>query len=171
MVLSPNVLGALVAVATLAADQANKLWLIFVYGIEARQPLQLTPFFDVIFAKNTGISYSLLRAQSEWQRYALLLSTLTVAIFLAVWLWRSRTRIVGCGLGLIVGGALGNAYDRLVYGFVADFYHFHVGSFSWYVFNLADVAIVAGVGLLLYDSIFPTGKTLDSESVGGRPSA
>ena len=52
---------------------------------------------------------------------------------------------------MIVGGALGNAYDRLTYGFVADFYHFHVGSFSWYVFNLADVAIVAGVALLLYE--------------------
>jgi signal peptidase II len=59
------------------------------------------------------------------------------------------------GLGLVVGGALGNAYDRLAYGFVADFYHFHIGSFSWYVFNLADVGIVAGVALLIYDSWAP----------------
>ena len=71
--------------------------------------------------------------------------TLAATAFLGFWLWRAATKTAGLGLGLIVGGALGNAYDRLTYGFVADFYHFHVGSFSWYVFNLADVAIVAGV--------------------------
>lgn len=156
--MTPRVVGALAAVITLAADQANKLWLIFNYGIEARQPVALTPFFDVIYAKNPGISYSLLRAQSSLERFGLLAITLAATIFLGVWLWRARTRFVALALGLIVGGALGNAYDRMAYGFVADFYHFHVGSFSWYVFNLADVAIVVGVGLLLYDSVFLSGK-------------
>jgi signal peptidase II len=94
--------------------------------------------------------------------------TLAATALLGVWLWRSRSRIVGFGLGLIVGGALGNAYDRLAYGFVADFYRFHIGSFSWYVFNLADVAIVAGVALLLYDSIFSTGKAGKAERVAGQ---
>jgi signal peptidase II len=156
--LTPRVLGALAAAITLAADQANKLWLIFDYGIEVRQPVALTPFFDVIYAKNPGISYSLLKAQSGLERFGLLALTLAATLFLGVWLWRAKTRFVSLSLGLIVGGALGNAYDRMVYGFVADFYHFHVGSFSWYVFNLADVAIVAGVGLLLYDSVFLSGK-------------
>jgi signal peptidase II len=162
---SPRVLGALAAVAVLTADQANKLWLIFVYGIEARQPVRLAPFFDVIFAKNPGISYSLLRTQSEMERIALLGLTLAATVCIGVWLWRAGTRTVGLGLGLIVGGALGNAGDRLAYGFVADFYHFHVGSFSWYVFNLADVAIVAGVALLLYDSLFLTRKTAGADGV------
>lgn len=154
MALSPRALGALALVTTLAADQANKLWLIFVYGIEVRQPVRLAPFFDVVFAKNTGISYSLFRAETSVQRLGLLALVLVATLFLGIWLWRSRTGFVSLGLGLIVGGALGNACDRFAYGFVADFYHFHIGSFSWYVFNLADVAIVAGVGLLLYDSIF-----------------
>jgi signal peptidase II len=166
--MSPRLLGATIAVLTLAADQANKLWLIFGYDIEARQPVRLAPFFDVIFAKNPGISYSLLRAQSGTERLALLALTLAATLCIGVWLWRAGTKIVGASLGLIVGGALGNLCDRLAYGFVADFYHFHLGSFSWYVFNLADVAIVAGVGLLLYDSLFLTRKTAASEGAAGR---
>jgi signal peptidase II len=152
MAMSPRFVGILAMVATLAADQANKLWLIFVFGIEARQPIRLAPFFDVIYAKNPGISYSLLPAQNGTQRFGLLILTLAATAFLGVWLWRAATKAAALGLGLVVGGALGNAYDRLTYGFVADFYHFHIGSFSWYVFNLADVGIVAGVALLIYDS-------------------
>lgn len=165
MAVTPRALGALVALATLAADQGNKLWLIFSYGIEARQPVQLTSFFDVVYAKNPGISYSLLSASSDIERYGLLAFALAATAILGFWLWRSRTRTVALGLGFIVGGALGNAYDRFAYGFVADFYHFHVGSFSWYVFNLADVAIVAGVALLLYDSLFSAGKAGAAEGV------
>ena len=154
MALSPRALGGLVAALTLAVDQANKLWLIFVFGIAARQPVELAPFFDVVFAKNPGISYSLFSARTEVQRFALLAVTLVATACLAFWLWRAKSRLVALALGLIVGGALGNAYDRLAYGFVADFYHFHVGSFSWYIFNLADAAIVIGVGLLIVDSLF-----------------
>ncbi len=154
MALSPRALGAAVALLTLAVDQANKLWLIFVFGIPSRQPVALTPFFDVVFAKNPGISYSLFSARTEVQRYLLLAITLVATACIAFWLWRARSRLVAFALGLIVGGALGNAYDRLAYGFVADFYHFHVGSFSWYIFNLADAAIVIGVGLLIVDSLF-----------------
>jgi signal peptidase II len=162
--MSARLLGFLAAGATLAADQANKLWLIFIFGIEAHQPVRLTSFFDVIYAKNPGISYSLLRAQTAMERFGLLLIALTATAFLSFWLWRSATKTTALGLGFIVGGALGNAYDRLAYGFVADFYHFHIGTFSWYVFNLADVAIVAGVVLLIYDSLFPQRK---SGEVGG----
>jgi len=158
MAMSPRLIGGLAALATLALDQANKLWLIFVYGIEARQPVRIAPFLDVIYAKNTGISYSLLRAETDFQRLGLLAFVAFATLFLGIWLWRSRTMLVGLALGLIVGGALGNAFDRLAYGFVADFYLFHLGTFSWYVFNLADVAIVAGVGLLLLDT-FLSGRS------------
>ena len=166
--LLPRLLGLLAMGATLAADQANKLWLIFIFGIEAHQPVRLAPFFDVIYAKNPGISYSLLPAQNGTERMGLLILTLASTAFLGFWLWRSRTKSAGLGLGLIVGGALGNAYDRLSYGFVADFYHFHIGSFSWYVFNLADVAIVAGVALLIYDSWSPAKKTRETGRVAGQ---
>lgn len=167
MALSPRLVGGIAALATLVLDQVNKLWLIFVFGIETRQPVRLAPFLDVIFAKNTGISYSLFRAETDAQRLGLLAFVAMATLCLGIWLWRSRTTLVGLALGLVVGGALGNAIDRFAYGFVADFYHFHVGSFSWYVFNLADVAIVVGVGLLLVDSFYARPSPSRIESAAG----
>ncbi len=145
--------GGVSAFLMLLADQAHKLWMLNVYDITSRQPVSVLPFFDLVMAWNKGVSYSLFEANSDLGRYALLAVTLAATLFLVVWLWRSTTRAAGLGLGLIIGGAIGNAIDRAAYGAVADFFHFHVGSFSWYVFNLADVGIVAGVGLLLYESI------------------
>jgi signal peptidase II len=168
MAVSPRYIGIWTMLATLFADQASKLWLIFVYGIEARQPLRVTSFFDIVYAKNPGISYSLLRAQIGAQRLGLLLLIFAATAFLGVWLWKARTKLAALGLGLIVGGALGNFYDRLAYGFVADFYHFHLGTFSWYVFNIADVGIVFGVGILTYDSLFPVKKPCEAEHTLGK---
>ena len=165
--MSPRGIGLWTMLATLFADQANKLWLIFVYGIEARQPLRVTSFFDIVYAKNPGISYSLLRPESGVQRLGLLLLIFVATAFLGVWLWKARTKMAGLGLGLIVGGALGNFYDRLAYGFVADFYHFHVGSFSWYVFNLADAAIVAGAALLVCDSFAHVNQSPENKPATG----
>jgi signal peptidase II len=156
---SPRLWGILAALAALAVDQANKLWLIFGYDIGAHQPVRLTPFFDVILAKNPGISYSLLSAHGEGGRWALLALAAAATALLTVWLWRARTLLTALGLGLIIGGALGNACDRLAYGYVADFYHFHVGGFSWYVFNLADVAICGGVALLILEPLASSGAT------------
>lgn len=151
--LQPRAWGALVAIAVFALDQANKLWLIFGYDLGARQPVRLTPFLDLVLAKNTGISYSLLSAHSALGRWSLFALAIIATGLLALWLWHAGTRATALGLGLIIGGALGNACDRLIYGYVADLYHFHVGGFSWYVFNLADVAICAGVALLLFEPL------------------
>ena len=150
--MGPRLLGFLTALVTLVIDQGHKLWMLFVFDIAKNQPVQLAPFLDLVMAWNPGISYSLLRADSDLGRYGLLALSLTVTAGLSIWLWRAPLKLTTVSLGLIIGGALGNAYDRFAYGAVADFFHFHVGSFSWYVFNLADVAIVAGVGLLLYES-------------------
>ena len=152
--MSARVLGFGVAAATLLLDQANKLWLLDVYGIANRGPVRLAPFFDVVMARNPGISYSLLSAHTAAGRWGLVAFAVAATAVIGVWLWRTDTRVVALGLGLILGGALGNAVDRFSYGWVADFYYFHVGSFHWYVFNLADVAIVGGVVLLLMDSCF-----------------
>ena len=154
MGLSPRLLGFLVAAVTLAVDQGHKIWMLDIFDIAAHQPVALTPFLDLVMAWNPGISYSLLSAETPEGRLALLALSLSATLLLGVWLWRAPRRITTVGLGLIVGGALGNAWDRFAYGAVADFFHFHVGGFHWYIFNLADVAIVAGVGLLLYESFF-----------------
>jgi signal peptidase II len=151
--MSPARIGTIAAVASLVLDQGNKLWLIFGFDIAARQPVALAPFFDVVYAKNTGISYSLLSSQGAVGRWAIFTFTLVAVVFLCLWLRRATAKLVGLGLGLVIGGALGNAADRFAYGFVADFYYFHIERFSWYIFNLADVAIVLGVGFLLLESL------------------
>ena len=109
-------------------------------------------------AKNPGISYSLLSARSAAGRWGLIAFVVVASALIAWWLSRTTTRLPAIALGLILGGALGNAIDRLSYGWVADFYYFHFGSFHWYVFNLADVAIVAGVALLLLDALRPVSE-------------
>ena len=147
-----RLIGGASAFLMLLVDQAHKLWMLNVYDIVSRQPVRVLPFFDLVMAWNKGVSYSLFEADSDLELYALLAVTAAATLFLAVWLWRAQTRLSGLALGLIIGGAIGNGIDRMAYGAVADFFHFHVGTFSWYVFNLADIGIVAGVGLLLYES-------------------
>jgi signal peptidase II len=151
--MSPARLGAILALATLALDQASKLYLLFGYDLPLREPVVFAPFLELIVVWNRGISYGLFQQDSELGRWALLAVMIGAAVGLSVWMARATSRLLGASLGLIVGGAIGNAIDRVAYGAVFDFVHFHVGSFSWYVFNVADAAIVAGVVGLLYDSL------------------
>jgi len=155
---APFRFGLIAAVVALALDQASKLWLLFVFDIGHRGAVKVTPFFDLVLAWNPGISFGWLQNDSQLAQIALLIVKAVAVIVLAVWMARSRTVLATVALGLIIGGAIGNAIDRLAYGAVVDFALFHVriggNIFNWYVFNLADVAIVAGVAALLYDS-FP----------------
>ncbi|MBI3703957.1 MAG: signal peptidase II [Rhizobiales bacterium] len=148
--------GVAVAAVACLLDQVSKLYLLFVHDLAAN-PIRLGPFFDFVLTRNTGISYGLFQTQGVLGQWVLLgLKGLAVAL-LWVWLARSRDRLTALSLGLIIGGAVGNAIDRLAYGWVVDFVFFHVAAgtwrFNWYVFNLADVAIVAGVIGLLYESL------------------
>ncbi|HVZ54511.1 MAG TPA: signal peptidase II, partial [Pseudolabrys sp.] len=149
--------GLAVAVLACLIDQASKLYLLFVFNLAARGPVQVTPFIDFVLTRNTGISYGLFQTQGELGQWVLLGFKAVAVILLWVWLTRARERLTALSLGLIIGGAIGNAIDRLAYGWVADFVFFHLSGsgwrFNWYVFNLADVAIVAGVVGLLYESL------------------
>jgi signal peptidase II len=148
--------GIIAALAVLALDQASKLWLINIYELGQRGAVKITPFFDLVLIWNTGISYGWFQTEGATGPAILLIVKAIAVIVLAIWMARSHTRIATIALGLIIGGAIGNAIDRFTYGAVADFAHFHLQiggkDHSWYVFNLADVAIVAGVAALLYDS-------------------
>jgi len=148
--------GVLAAVAALMLDQASKLWLLFVFDIARRGAVKVTPFFDLVLAWNVGISFGWFQNDSPAAQIILMLVKAVAVVVLAVWMAWSRTLIATIALGLIIGGAIGNAIDRFAYGAVVDFALFHVqigeNTFNWYVFNLADVAIVAGVAALLYDS-------------------
>jgi signal peptidase II len=149
-------LGLTVAVLAGVADQASKLWLLYGFDLEKRMPTAVAPFVDLVVTWNSGISYGLFQQRELAGAWALLAFKMVAVIGLWAWLSRAPSRLTAVALGLIIGGALGNAVDRLHWPGVMDFVLFHVETaawnFRWYVFNLADVAIVAGVAALLYDS-------------------
>jgi len=146
-------LGLVVALAALVIDQANKWWMLEIFRIAEKGRVAVTPFLDLVFVKNTGISYSLFDQDSFEGQLALAAFGLVATVALWVWLARGGTSaLMSVSLGLIMGGAIGNAIDRVLLGGVADFFSLHAFGFYWYVFNIADVAIVAGVIGLLYDS-------------------
>jgi signal peptidase II len=149
-------LGLTIALLAGVVDQVSKLWLLYGFDLESRVPVAIAPFVDLVVTWNSGISYGLFQQRELLGAWALLAFKAVVVIALWAWLARASSRLTAIALGLIIGGAVGNAIDRLHWPGVMDFVLFHVetGSwnFRWYVFNLADVAIVAGVAALLYDS-------------------
>jgi len=149
--------GLALGAVTCAIDQAVKLWLLHGFDLGSREQAAIAPFVDLVLTWNTGISYGLFPQQGPLGQWMLLAFKAAAVAFLWIWLARTHSRLTAAALGLIIGGALGNAIDRLHWPGVMDFVLFHVEttgfSFRWYVFNLADVAIVAGVIGLLYDSL------------------
>jgi len=149
--------GLAVAAVACALDQASKVYLLSVFDLAVNGPVRLGPFFDFVLTRNTGISYGLFQTQGPVGQWVLLAFKALAVLLLWLWLAQAKDRLTALSLGLIVGGAVGNAIDRLAYGWVADFVFFHISTpnwrFNWYVFNLADVAIVAGVIGLLYESL------------------
>ncbi|TVR10562.1 MAG: signal peptidase II [Salinarimonadaceae bacterium] len=169
--MSASRLAILVALATFVLDQASKLWLLFVYELPMREPVALAPFVDLIVVWNRGVSYGLFQQESETGRWLLVAFSLAAALGLGIWMVRTSERLLAASLALIVGGAIGNAVDRVAYGAVFDFVHVYFGTFSWYVFNVADAAIVAGVIGLVYDSFVAEGRRAARarRSAGGAP--
>ena len=154
LAVTPLRLGIAAALAALALDQAVKLWLLYSFDLPGRGRVPLTPFLDLVLAWNTGISYGLFQQVGPFGQWALFALKVVAVVLMGMWLARTGSRLSGLALGLIIGGAVGNAIDRLVHGAVMDFVLFHISAatwtLQWYVFNLADAAIVAGVAGLLY---------------------
>jgi signal peptidase II len=146
-------LGVIFAIFSLFADQLFKFWMLRVIDIATNQPIIVTPFLRLVLAWNQGVSYGWFAQGGDLRRLVLMAVSLIASLLLWVWLARTRSPLSAAGLGLIIGGAIGNLIDRTIYGAVADFFLFHALGFSWYIFNIADVAIVAGVLALLYDSV------------------
>jgi signal peptidase II len=152
--MKPRLAGSLLALAVLVADQASKLWLLYGLGMVEGQLIKVTPFFNVYLLWNPGVSFSLFPQTTATGRFTLLALIIFATLLLGVWLWRTSGRLPALALGAIIGGALGNGYDHFAYGAVADFCDFHVNRWHWYVFNVADTAIVLGVAALAYDGLF-----------------
>lgn len=148
----PLAIGIAVLVAGFVADQLAKLWVLFVSPLPAGETIRVLPFMDLTLVWNRGISYGLMQQHSDLGRWLLVGFSVVAIVVLSAWMKRATSRFTAASLALVIGGALGNLVDRVVHGAVVDFVYLHAFGWSWYVFNLADTWIVAGVIGLLYDS-------------------
>jgi len=163
----------LTAAAVFALDQASKVWVVQVLNLRERLAIDvLPPFLNLRMAWNTGVNFGLFSGGSEVMRWGLI--ALALAIAAAVWIWVGRMRAgltVQLPAGLLIGGALGNAVDRAVYGAVADFVN--MSCCGWqnpWAFNIADVAIFAGaIGLFLFVGDRPRGDAGADGNPGNGP--
>ena len=148
--------GLLAAAIALILDQGSKMLMLYGLGFVHMAPgraIPILPFFNLVMVWNPGVSYGLFPASGPLGTALLALFSIAAVGALGWWLWVSDRLTLTVGLGLVIGGALGNLIDRLVYGKVADFFHFYGLGYDWYVFNVADAAITFGVIALLYDAL------------------
>jgi signal peptidase II len=156
--LLPREFGLIAAALALIADQGSKLFMLYGEGFAAMPSgasVPVLPFFNLMMVWNPGISYGLFPASGRLGTALLVGVSILVVAFLIWWLWRATSPWLAAGFGLIVGGALGNVIDRVVYGRVADFFHFYGFGYDWYIFNIADVAITLGAISIIYDVLQP----------------
>lgn len=151
MIARPAILGLALAAATIALDRVTKLWALDAL-FEPPSRIVVTGFLNLVPVWNRGVSFGLLANDSPWGPWLLGGFAVAVAVALLVWLLRAEGLLLGGGLGLVIGGAVGNAMDRALYGAVVDFIDAHWGGLHWPAFNIADAAITLGVGLLLLDA-------------------
>ncbi len=146
--------GWAVAAVVLLLDQVSKWWVLESLNLDEGASVPVFPFLDLTFVWNQGISLGLFQQGTAAGRFVLIALTALVTVYLGIWLMRVAERRPALALGLIIGGALGNLVDRIRFGAVADFLHFHALGHSFYIFNLADAAISLGVALLVLDALF-----------------
>ncbi|WP_366657085.1 signal peptidase II [Fodinicurvata sp. EGI_FJ10296] len=150
-----------ISLVVIVIDQVTKSLMLygvfgfdFPAGISSWHPaIAVTGFFNLVTVWNMGVSFGMFSAGSPVVRWLLIAVAVGISVGMLVWLSRAGSRLVAAALGLIVGGAMGNVIDRILYGAVADFLDFHIWGYHWPAFNVADSAIMIGVALLLYDSI------------------
>jgi signal peptidase II len=167
--LNPRDLGLACAAGALAVDQGSKLLLLYWLHFIEMGPgdhIAVLPFFDLVMVWNPGISYGLLPAHGLMGTAILAIFSIAAVAGLGFWLWNAGRGLLAAALGLVIGGAIGNLIDRLVYGRVADFFHFYLHGYDWYVFNVADCAITLGVAALLYDALLRPDPDAASRQTG-----
>src|SRR6202162_1608350 len=162
--MKPPAVGGVGALAVVLVDQIVKAGVLSYSARPDIDPMPLTPFLDLALRWNRGISFSLFARDSVLGQIALVALTLGGTGLLAVWLFRSRSALPAVGLGLIIGGALGNAIDRVAHGAVVDYLDLHAFGRHFFVFNVADAAINIGVALLILDLLLAPGTPKESKS-------
>ena len=142
-------LGAVCTATAFGLDQATKAMAV-IFASDLAAGIELLPVLNLIFLRNAGVSFGLFGSVPWW---ALTILAVAIVAVLIGWLATAQSRLVAAALGLTIGGALGNVLDRVRHGAVTDFLDFHVASYHWPAFNLADAAVVGGVALLLADGL------------------
>ena len=139
-------------VTAILGERRSQWWILT--GLMAPpKPVGLAPFFNIVRVFNRGVSFGMFGAAPDWMPLLLLGFAAAVAGGLCFWLMRARNRWLGAGLGLVIGGAIGNGIDRVRLGAVVDFLDVHAAGYHWPAFNIADSAITVGVLLLLLDTL------------------
>lgn len=154
MIRRPSHLGLIIAFSVLMLDRISKWWIMDILELPKIQMVQIMPFFNLQWVENRGVSFGLLSTDGDISRWALVIVTSLIVVGLGIWLKSVQTRLLAVALGLVIGGAVGNIYDRAVFGYVADFLQFYGGDWSFAVFNVADSCITVGAALLIWDSFF-----------------
>lgn len=145
-------LGVILAACVIALDQLTK-WAIM--GLmQPPRVIEITSFFNLVVGWNRGVSFGLFNNDSPLNVWILSILALSIVVVLTIWLARTDRRTVALGLGLIIGGAIGNVIDRLRFGAVFDFLDLHAFGYHWPAFNVADSAITTGAVILVADSLF-----------------
>ena len=153
----PNLmpLGLVIGLIVLIADQLSKWWVLHVLDLPALGQVVLLPVLNLTMVWNRGVTFGLLTGLGSGGHVLLALIALAVVVALWFWLRRAESKVVAVAIGAITGGAIGNVIDRVRYGAVVDFIDAHIntrwGDIHWYVFNVADAAIVCGVAALILD--------------------
>jgi signal peptidase II len=150
--------GVLAALLVLAADQASKWWILHGLNLPQLGQIFVLPVLNFTMVWNQGVTFGLLTGTGTVAHLGLAIFALVVVCVLGVWLARTERLAIALPIGAIAGGAIGNVIDRLRYGAVVDFIQAHMLGYSWYVFNLADAAIVCGVAALVIDNLLPGGR-------------
>lgn len=152
MTLSPRRIGFIAMTLALVFDQLSKRFFMDLLTNPPRE-IEILPFFKLTPVWNRGVSFGMFQAETPWHSYGLVALAVLIIAYVLYWFWREESRLNALALGLIIGGAVGNVIDRLEFGAVRDFFYFHLESFAWPAFNIADSCIVIGVGLLIFESM------------------
>ena len=142
----------ILAVVVGVLDQLTKQMVMA--NLQLGQMIPVTSFFDLVLVFNTGAAFSFLAEHSGWQRWFFTVLAFAISAWMLTLMHHHRhEKLLPAAFALIIGGALGNVYDRLVHGAVVDFLHFHYAGWSWPAFNLADSAITVGVVMMLWGQL------------------
>jgi len=156
-------IGAISALIAFLLDRVSKGWFIDVYELPLKGTVEILPIFDVVMVWNRGVSFGFLSANDDFGRWALVAMNLVIVAVLLYWLKSAKNIMLSSAIGLVIGGAFGNIYDRVKFGAVADFFQFHWQEWYFAVFNVADSFIFIGAMLLIFNSTFGNDAEDDKE--------